>query len=224
MNEEVVNESVKKTGRPSNARERILESALQLIQERGISSLGVEAIMERAGVGKGSFYHFFKSKEGLLESALEELIRRIEDDLSANVFLPGCDPLEIPIRLLKYLAREKPHQGGLTWLASECIASNEVPEAVRDRISRLFHSLRQRLEACFLKSIAEHELLPHAPVRELAEVCLVILLGTPLLTHCEKEEALPRLLSILPKIWEPYLPGTTSLNTPQPITSLRQNP
>lgn len=205
--EEVVNESVKKTGRPSNARERILESALQLMQERGISGLGVEAIMERAGVGKGSFYHFFKSKEGLLESALEELIQRIEGDLTANVFLPSYDPLEIPIRLLQYLSTEKPHKGGLTWLASECIASDEIPANARHRISALFHSIRQRLEACFLKSIAEHELLPHAPVRDLAEACMVFLLGTPLLAHCEKnKDILPHLLTVLPKIWEPYLP------------------
>ncbi|MCL6624465.1 MAG: TetR/AcrR family transcriptional regulator, partial [Fimbriimonadales bacterium] len=172
MSEEVVNETVKKVGRPSNARERILESTLQLMQERGIAGLGVEAIMERAGVGKGSFYHFFRSKEGLLESAIEELIRRVKGDLNAHVFLPGVDPLETPLRLLQHLGKEPFSKRGPLWLVSECAASDEIPPGARRHISSLFQFIRERLEACFLQSITEHELLPHAPVKELAEACV----------------------------------------------------
>ena len=52
-------------GRTSDAREKILAAAEQLIELRGYSALGVAEICEAAGVPKGSFYYFFKSKEAL---------------------------------------------------------------------------------------------------------------------------------------------------------------
>lgn len=207
MNEEVVSREVKKTGRPSDARERILESTLQLLAERGIGGVGVEAIMERAGVGKGSVYHFFKSKEGLFHAAIEECTRRVEEDLEANVFLSSHDPLEIPLRLFQHLTTERDRHRGLIWLATECITNKEMSETTRRQISNLFQALCRRLEVCFRRSIAEHELLPNAPAKELAMACLAFALGALFLTQCENQKETPnQLLPILSKIWELYLP------------------
>ncbi|NRQ39730.1 TetR/AcrR family transcriptional regulator [Nonomuraea sp. NN258] len=52
-------------GRTSTARERLLAAAGELIHNRGYNSLGVAEICERAEVRKGSFYHFFASKQAL---------------------------------------------------------------------------------------------------------------------------------------------------------------
>ncbi|MEU6877269.1 TetR/AcrR family transcriptional regulator [Streptomyces sp. NPDC046712] len=52
-------------GRTSTARERLLEAAGDLMHSRGYSSLGVAEICARADVKKGSFYHFFESKQAL---------------------------------------------------------------------------------------------------------------------------------------------------------------
>ena len=58
-------------GRTSDAREKILAAAESLIELRGYSALGVAEICERAGVPKGSFYYFFKSKEALALAVLD---------------------------------------------------------------------------------------------------------------------------------------------------------
>ena len=58
-------------GRTSDAREKILAAAESLIELRGYSALGVAEICERAGVPKGSFYYFFKSKEVLALAVLD---------------------------------------------------------------------------------------------------------------------------------------------------------
>lgn len=52
-------------GRPSTARERLLDSACELMHSRGYGSIGVAEICARADVRKGSFYHFFESKQAL---------------------------------------------------------------------------------------------------------------------------------------------------------------
>ncbi|WP_433265075.1 TetR/AcrR family transcriptional regulator [Actinosynnema sp. CS-041913] len=57
-------------GRTSEAREKLLDAACELMRGRGYSAIGVAEICERAGVRKGSFYHFFDSKQTLTVEAL----------------------------------------------------------------------------------------------------------------------------------------------------------
>lgn len=52
-------------GRTSDAKERLIASAKQLMHERGYTAVGVAELCERAGVNKGSFYHVFPSKQEL---------------------------------------------------------------------------------------------------------------------------------------------------------------
>ena len=54
------------------ARERILESARRLFYERGIRAVGVEAVVEDAGVTKMSLYRHFASKDELVAACLGE--------------------------------------------------------------------------------------------------------------------------------------------------------
>jgi len=51
-------------------RERILGAASRLIRERGISSAGVDALTEAAGMTHGSLYSQFGSKGRLVEEAV----------------------------------------------------------------------------------------------------------------------------------------------------------
>lgn len=52
-------------GRTSDARERLVESARQLMHERGYTAVGVAELCDKAQVNKGSFYHLFPSKQDL---------------------------------------------------------------------------------------------------------------------------------------------------------------
>ncbi len=58
-------------GRVSDAKERLLEAALDLIWERSYGVVTIDAICEKAKVKKGSFYYFFESKSALAVAALE---------------------------------------------------------------------------------------------------------------------------------------------------------
>jgi len=58
-------------------RERIIESATQLFHQHAYQAVGINAICESAGVVKGSFYHFFASKDDLLEAVIEQQSRQV---------------------------------------------------------------------------------------------------------------------------------------------------
>jgi AcrR family transcriptional regulator len=55
-----------------DARRRILETAYDLFSRRGIRSVGVDELIEDAGVAKATFYHHFPSKDDLALAFLEE--------------------------------------------------------------------------------------------------------------------------------------------------------
>jgi AcrR family transcriptional regulator len=55
----------------ASARERLLEAADELFYEFGINNVGIERVLERAGVAKASLYDCFGSKEELARSYIQ---------------------------------------------------------------------------------------------------------------------------------------------------------
>src|SRR5207245_4265034 len=85
-------------GRVSDARERLIQAAIELIWVQGYAALTVDLICDRARVKKGSFYHFFASRDELVLAALEahwDERRPVLDRL----FSPSVPPLD---RFRKY--------------------------------------------------------------------------------------------------------------------------
>src|SRR5262245_63624677 len=65
---------VKAVDRRVQRTQQLLRSALMgLIQEKGFEALSVQDIIDRANVGRATFYAHFDSKEDLLASGIEEL-------------------------------------------------------------------------------------------------------------------------------------------------------
>ena len=60
------------TTKTVDTRTRLLEAAHTLIWQNSYSSVSVDDICRRANVNKGSFYHFFPSKNSLAIAALED--------------------------------------------------------------------------------------------------------------------------------------------------------
>lgn len=73
---------------------RILRSATELFMEKGYGPTTVNEIIDRADIAKGTFYHHFNSKEGLLS----EVADRIKDKYMSAMFeaasLPGLDSMQ----------------------------------------------------------------------------------------------------------------------------------
>lgn len=52
------------------ARKRIVEAARSIVGERGFNAVGISQILDVANIPKGSFYHYFDSKEAFGEELL----------------------------------------------------------------------------------------------------------------------------------------------------------
>jgi AcrR family transcriptional regulator len=62
-------------GEPS-ARERLVETAIELFYQEGIRAIGIDTVVSRSGVSKSSLYRTFASKDELIEAFAEEQNRR----------------------------------------------------------------------------------------------------------------------------------------------------
>ena len=60
-------------GRPADKRSAILHATLKLIAEQGFHGTPTSMIAERAGVGVGTIYRYFKDKDELIHALYEEL-------------------------------------------------------------------------------------------------------------------------------------------------------
>src|SRR5438309_9075176 len=66
-----------------SARERLLAAADELFYSEGVHVVGVDRIVERAGVTKASLYNTFGSKDGLVRAYLENHFRWRQDRIAA---------------------------------------------------------------------------------------------------------------------------------------------
>ncbi len=80
----------------------LLDAAQELILKKGFSATSVDEICKKAGVSKGTFFHYFKSKELLGKAALENFCcssRKKMEECCCREHVPA-DPLE---RVLNYV-------------------------------------------------------------------------------------------------------------------------
>ncbi len=68
-------------GRSSTAREDLVEAAASLFHERGYHAVGVSEICGRAGVHKGSFYHFFDAKQALALAVIDAYTEQVRKSM-----------------------------------------------------------------------------------------------------------------------------------------------
>ena len=83
-------------------KERLTDAAMDLIWENSYGATSVDAICDRAGAKKGSFYYFFKSKSELAAAALEAEWRKRRSDMD-RIFSPTVPPLERLDRYFDYV-------------------------------------------------------------------------------------------------------------------------
>ncbi len=73
----------------SDTRRIILAGALELFSKRGYEAVGVQEIVDTAGITKPTLYYHFGSKEGLFRALAEEEYARFNDAIrKAAVYVP----------------------------------------------------------------------------------------------------------------------------------------
>jgi TetR/AcrR family transcriptional repressor of nem operon len=137
--------------RTTDTKERLLAAALQLIWTESLGSASVDDICEKAGVLKGSFYHFFKSKSELVIAALDAHWQagRVEFD---RLFSPSVAPVERLRGFFQYMARRQTQKSeqagrvlGCPYMTAGMSCSSEE-QIIREHVEKIFGIYRKYFE------------------------------------------------------------------------------
>jgi AcrR family transcriptional regulator len=143
-----------------SARERILAAANELFYEEGIHSVGIDRVIERAGVAKASLYNTFGSKDGLVRAYLMSRQASREDRITRGIARFNT-PREKLLGIYDVLAErfaEPAFRGcafinasGEAWPGS---AIDDVREYARDWVRTLFVGLARDAGAADPEALA----------------------------------------------------------------------
>jgi AcrR family transcriptional regulator len=76
--------ATKKSKSRSDTREALLRAASQVVIDKGVEALTLDAIAQQAGVSKGGLLYHFPNKDALMGGMVEHLIQDFETVLQAE--------------------------------------------------------------------------------------------------------------------------------------------
>ncbi len=102
----------------TDTRQGILDTAHRIVGAKGFSGVGLNEILTAAGVPKGSFYHYFGSKEAFGEALLADYFEEYLADIDATLAEPGMTNAD---RLMNYWRKWQATQGSIDY-QRKCLA------------------------------------------------------------------------------------------------------
>ena len=151
-------------------RELLLRAGLEVLTEKGFAATGIEEILARVGIPKGSFYHYFESKEAFGLNLIErygEFFARKLDRHFRNAALSPLGRLRAFVEDAKTgMARFEYRRGCLIGNLGQEMGA--LPESFRARLKDTFEDWQSRFAACLAEAQEAGELARTADVRQLA--------------------------------------------------------
>jgi TetR/AcrR family transcriptional regulator, transcriptional repressor for nem operon len=207
-------------GRCSDARERLVGTAVRLFHERGYTAVSVADICDAAGLKKGSFYHFFPSKLELVLEALDHYGQFYERVVNEGLTpgRPARAQLEAMFAALfesvlkGYACEGKARGCPIGNLALE-LADREEP--IRHKIELIFAKLRNAFESIIRRGIERGELAAVDP-RAAAEGLMAMVQGAMVLTKTAND---PQVFARLVDVTISALAPSSHPSAPTPPSS-----
>lgn len=168
-----------------DTREKLVRTAEKLMLRDGYSAMRVDDVIAKAGLSKGSFYHFFDGKEALALAALEGYYDDRVGRLAAGAYAKQADPLRRAHGFLAHaqdVAEELWAEGCLlaSFAADAASSSRVVAQALRRHTEQL-----RRMLAELLAPVATPEITPD----ELADQFLVCVEGSIVMARIHGDPA-----------------------------------
>lgn len=159
------------SGRPfADTRNMLIRHGTEMLTERGINATTVEEVLKAAQVPKGSFYHYFASKETFVVAALDAYADYFAGKLQRHFSNTALTPLE---RLGAFVDDAC---AGMERYAFQrgCLVGNlgqevsYLDEKLRLRLEQTLVSWERALESCLASAMSQGQLSPTANCAALA--------------------------------------------------------
>ena len=175
----------------SDVRDNILATGQRLMAGKGYSAVGLNEILTAAGVPKGSFYHYFGSKDAFGEALLDSYFEDYLAEIDVTLALPG---LSMAQRVLRYFEVWQQTQSFFD-CQGKCLAVKmaaevaDLSEAMRLSIRRGTSGIVSRLAAAIEAGVAEGSLAVSGDATTTARSLYQLWLGASIMVKIERDVA-----------------------------------
>ncbi|MBI6616696.1 MULTISPECIES: TetR/AcrR family transcriptional regulator [Pseudomonas] len=190
----------------SDVRQGILDVGQRIMAAKGYTAVGLNEILATAGVPKGSFYHYFGSKDAFGEALLESYFETYLDEIDQTLSQPG---LTMAQRLLNYFRIWQDTQS-FQDCQGKCLAVKlgvevaDLSEAMRAVLKRGTSGIIDRLASGIESGLAEGSLAISGTPHEVAQNLYQLWLGA----------------SVMVKITKSVQPFETAMSTTRQLLNL----
>ncbi|MFZ4876035.1 TetR/AcrR family transcriptional regulator [Janthinobacterium sp. Mn2066] len=174
----------------TDIRQHILDTGKAIITRKGFAGVGLSEILTAADVPKGSFYHYFKSKELFGEAMLADYVIRYLAEMDSVLGQPGQSAAQ---SLMDYWASWTTYEPDGSACDCRCLVvklSSEVAdmsEAMRVTLLDGTNRIVARLAVCIERAQADGSLPAVADPAHMALTLYQLWLGAAMLTKLRRD-------------------------------------
>ena len=198
----LVAEEAAEMSKGEQTRQRIIEQAAPLFNQRGFEGCSMQDILEATALEKGGVYRHFASKEALAAAAflysLEQARKTRTDGLE---HVPGAvEKLHAVIR--RFVEEPSPIEGGCP-LLNTAVDADDGNAALRRLVKKAFSDWRQGLAGMVSAGVAAGEIRPDVDAAQVADTVIAGLEGALVLCRLDgNRDALRRVETSLHELIE----------------------
>ena len=172
----------------NDVRATILANGQRIMAGKGYSAVGINEILTASAVPKGSFYHYFGSKDAFGEALLENYFEDYLAEIDRTLKEPG---LNMAQRLMNYWAAWQDNQS-FSECQGKCLAVKlgaevaDLSDAMRLSLKRGTEGITSRLARAIAAGVAEGSLAVQERPEVIAESLYQLWLGASVLVKIQR--------------------------------------
>lgn len=171
-----------------DTRRSILDAAQRIMARKGFSAVGINEVLSAAGVPKGSFYHFFGSKDAFGEAMIRAYFIDYLADMDRILAEPGLTSAQ---RLMNYWQNWRETQSA-DECQGKCLAVklgaevSDLSEAMRLALKEGTTAVIDRLERTITAGLKDGSLTIDASAHDTAHALYDMWLGTSVMVKIHR--------------------------------------
>lgn len=171
--------------RTTDTRRIILDTAQRIMARKGYSAVGINEVLAEVGVPKGSFYHYFASKDAFGEAILKSYFADYLTDMDGILARSGQSSAE---RLMAYWQQWRETQG-------KCLAVKlgaevaDLSESMRLALKEGTSAIVDRIERTIASGLEDGSLSVDGEARDVAQALYDMWLGASVMAKIHRSLA-----------------------------------
>ncbi|HET6465945.1 MAG TPA: TetR/AcrR family transcriptional regulator [Nitrospiria bacterium] len=179
---------------PSHAREKLLDAAQRLMLVKGYPATTIDEICSAAKLTKGSFFHYFESKEDLGKALLDRYASAGQRMEWSALRMNNRDPLERVYGYLDFSARlyQRPHGRNGCLLGNFAQELSDTHPEIRSLCAKRFDEWAAMFKRALDEAKIKHRPRATLDTQGLAEHFIAVLEGSLILGKAHRDMGIVR--------------------------------